>query len=303
METNFDIAILGGGPAGLTAALYARRYGLKTILIGKDIGGTANFAHKIDNYPGFHGSGKSLMRKFYNQALKNGAEIINEEIINIKRDKSFIITATNRKFYAKAVIIALGTQRRKLNIPGEDKFTGKGVSYCATCDAAFFKNKDVAVIGGGDSACKAALLLSGIANKVYMIHRGKKDKCERMIANKLREKSNIEVMNNTTPFKISGKKVVEELIIIGEGRIPSEKKIKVDGVFIEIGGMPASDIAKILGVHMDNQGHIIADESMKTNISGIFAAGDIVKSTLKQIVVAASQGAIAAKSAHDYMIQ
>ncbi|MEK6820215.1 MAG: FAD-dependent oxidoreductase [Nanoarchaeota archaeon] len=298
---EYDICILGAGPGGLSSAIYASRYGLKTLVISKDIGGTAKTADRIENYPGFEGSGEELMEKFHKQAEKFGAEFLDDDIIEVRKEKEFIVTATTKKITARSVIIALGLQRRKLNIPGEDKLLGKGVSYCAVCDGRFFKRKDVAVIGGGDSACKAALLLSDIARKVYFVYRGEKEECESIASKKLRENKNIEFIFNATPFEIRGKDAVKELIIVMPGRIPRQEKIEVDGVFIEIGGMPVSDIVKMLGVKIDREGHILVDENMKTNVRGVFAAGDIVKSKLKQIVVAASQGALAAKSAYDYL--
>jgi len=301
---NYDIAILGGGPAGLAAAIYAARYGLNAILIAKDIGGTANLADKIENYPGFEGSGFELMQKFYKQAKNVGAEFLNDDIINIdKEDGKFIITTTKKRFInIKAVIIALGTQRRKLNVPGEDKFLGKGVSYCATCDGNFFKNKIVAVIGAGDSACKASILLSGIAKKVYIIYRGEIEKCEFDYRSKIKEKNNIQILNNTIPLEIRGKEAVKEIIVDRGGKnLPKEERIKLDGVFIEIGALPVTDIAKMLKIKIDKESYLIVDREMKTNIKGIFAAGDVVKFKLKQVVIAASQGATAAKSAYDYL--
>jgi len=300
---KYDVCILGGGPAGLTAGIYSSRYDMKTILVTREIGGMANLAEKVENYPGFDGSGKDLMKKFYQQAKDYGAKFLNEDIIDIKKVKNeFIVTTNTIKIGVKAVIIALGLQRRKLNIPGEDKFLGKGVSYCATCDANFFKGKDVAVIGGSDSACKASLLLSGIARKVYLTYRGSELRCENIIKKKLIGKKNVEFMYDTTPFEIKGKQAVSELIVIRDGKeIPRQEKISVQGVFIEIGGLPASDIAKMLRVKLDKEEHIIVDKDMSTNIPGVFAAGDIVKSKLKQIIVAASQGAIAAKSTHEYL--
>lgn len=300
---NYDIVILGAGPAGLAAAIYAGRYGFKTVVISRDIGGSANLADKIENYPGYEGSGIDLMLKFFKQAKQQGIEFLNDDILEIKKEKSrFIITATKKIINAKAVIIALGTKRRKLNIPGEDKFFGRGVSYCATCDGAFFKGKTVAVVGGGDAACKAMLLLSNIAEKVYVIYKGNKESCEYAYRKRLEEKKNIEFFYNSTPIEIRGKERVSEFIIEAGGKkIPKEEKIKVDGVFIEIGSLPVSDIAKMLKIKIDKEDYILVNKEMKTDVLGVFAAGDIVKSELKQVVMAASQGAMAAKSAGDYL--
>ena len=180
MDNQFyDLAILGSGPAGLTAAIYSARYNLNTIVLGKSTGGTANLAGKVENWPSFTGSGKELMKGFAKQAKKAGAKIIQEEIDKITKDKNnFKISLKKGEIKAKAIIIALGTENRKLNIPGEKEFLGKGVSYCATCDGMFFKGKTVSVIGGADSAAKAALYLSEIAKKVYIIYRKHEMRCE-----------------------------------------------------------------------------------------------------------------------------
>jgi thioredoxin reductase (NADPH) len=300
---NYDVIILGAGPAGLSAGIYASRYGLKTLIISRDIGGTANLAHTIENYPGYEGSGFELMKRFFEQAKKHGSEFLNDDIIDIKKDKKvFTITTSSRRFLSvKAVIIALGTQRRKLNIPGEDKFLGKGVSYCATCDGNFFKKKIVAVIGGGESACKAVLLLSDLCKKVYLIHRGEIEKCPAE-TKKIRSRKNIEVLSKTIPLEIKGKDRVSNLIIdIGGKKLPREKKIKLEGVFIEVGSLPVSDIAKLLKMKVDKDGFIPVNEHMETNVPGVFSAGDVVRSKMKQVVLSAAQGAIAAKSAHEYL--
>lgn len=303
MIQNYEVVILGAGPAGLSAGIYSARYGLKTLIIGKEIGGMANMAHRVDNYPGFSGSGEKLMKKFHKQAEKLGAEIVNEEIISVSKEKNdFNLTTNKRKITSKALIIAFGTQKRKLNIPGEDEFLGKGVSYCATCDAFFFKNKNVAVIGGGDSGAKAALLLSGIAKKVYMIHRGKTEGCDLHTSKMLRNKKNVKIICNSSPMEIRGKERVTSIVVdMGGKNLPRESELNVDGVFIEIGGLPLSDIARILGIQMDETNYVIADEDMKTNVPGVFAAGDVIKSRMKQIIIAASQGAMAAKSVHEYL--
>ena len=300
---NYDIAILGGGPAGLSAAIYATRYGLSVIVISRDIGGSANLAHQIENYPGYSGSGFDLMQKFFKQAENHGAEFLNDDLIDIKKNKGcFEIVMTGRKICSKSIIIALGTQRRKLNVPGEDKFLGRGVSYCATCDGNFFKNKIVAVIGGGDSACKASILLSEIAKKVYIIYKGEIEKCEMIYRNKIKEKNNIQILNNTIPLEIRGKETVKEIIVDRGGKnLPKEERIRLNGVFIEIGALPVTDIAKLLKIKTDKENYILVDCEMKTNVKGVFAAGDVVKSKLKQVVIAASQGVVAAKSAYDYL--
>ena len=299
---NYEVIILGGGPAGLSAGIYAARYGLKTLVISREIGGTANLAHTIENYPGYEGSGSELMKKFFEQAKKQGSEFLNDDLISIKKtEEGFEITTPSEKISSKAVIIALGTQRRKLNIPGEDKFLGKGVSYCATCDGIFFKNKVVAIIGGGESACKAVLLMSDLCKKVYLIHRGKIEKCPAE-TKKMRSRDNVEILSKTIPLEIKGKNNVSEIIIeVGGNKIPREKKIRVEGVFIEVGSLPVSDIAKLLKMRVDKEGFIPVNEHMETSVPGVFSAGDVVKSKMKQVVLSAAQGAVAAKSAYDFL--
>ena len=296
---HYDVCILGGGPAGLTSAIYSARYGLHTGLITKDIGGMANLAKEIENYPGFSGSGLELMQKFYQQAKNFGTEFLNAELADLNKDKTgFIILLTNGKsVHAKSLIIALGTEKRKLNIENEDKFVGKGVSYCATCDAFFFKNKNVAVLGSGDSACHSALLLSGIAKKVYLIVKGNELKCQLIDKEKMKHEK-IEIFLNTIIKKINGREKVESIEIDKDGK---KLNLDVEGIFIEIGATPLTSIIKKLNIKTDKDNYVLVNEDMETNIKGVFAAGDAIKSKLKQVVVAASQGAIAAKSAYDYL--
>lgn len=299
---HYDVVVLGGGPAGLTAAIYASRYNLKTAVITINIGGMAVLAPRIENYPGFEGSGVELMQRFKVQAEKFGARFLNEEIVEIKKDKEdkgyIIETKTGKCVHTITLIIALGTEKRKLKIPGEDKFLGRGVSHCVTCDGNFFKDKKVVVIGGGNSACGAALMLSNITKKVYVMYRGEDLKCEPISRELIGGKNNIELIYNSNPEEIKGKKKVDEIIYrTDKGK---KEKLKIDGVFIEVGSVPVSFVAEKLGVDIDKEGYVVVDEHMCTNIQGVFAAGDAVKSRLKQVVVAASQGAIAARSAYDF---
>jgi len=297
---HYDVCIVGGGPAGLTAAIYSARYGLHTALVTKNIGGMANLAEKIENYPGFEGSGFELMKKFSEQAEKFGAELLNAEVGDLKKDKTgFIIEITNGKvIHSKTIIVALGTEKRKLEIPGEEEFLGKGVSYCATCDANFFKNKVVGVIGGSDSAAKSAILLSKVAKKVYVFYRKSELRCQKVEKDKISKEKNIEIICNAVPVKIGGDNVVSEIEI----KLNEKKKvIKLDGVFVEIGTSPVTAVVKKLGIKVDKEDYIIVNDNMETNVKGVFASGDAVKSKLKQVVVAAAQGAIAAKSAYDFV--
>lgn len=296
---NYDILIIGAGPAGLTAGLYSARNGLKVGIISKDIGGTANFILRIENWPGYSGSGAKLMKEFYEQVKKYNIDFIIEEVDSIeKKNKEFIVKTKKQEFGCKSVIIATGTERKKLKIPGEVEFLGKGVSYCATCDSFFFKNKDVAIIGGSDCATTSALALSDISKKVYLIYRGEKLKCENINEERLKKKENVEIFYNSFPLEILGKEKVNEIKIMSENK---KKNIKVDGIFIEIGSSPLAEFAKNLNLKMDEGKFIDVNENMRTSVEGVYAAGDVTYHKLKQVVVSASQGAIAAKSAYDWL--
>src|SRR3989344_5528716 len=240
---------------------------------------------------------------YHEQALKFGARFLHEEIIKVlndKKDNGFIIeTKTGKHIHTKSIILALGTERRKLKIPGENEFLGKGVSPCVTCDGAFFKNKDVVVIGGGNAACGAALMLSNIANKVYLMYRGEDLKCEPISKEQIGRKKNIEIIYNANPEEIKGDKIVNELVY--KTNKNKKVKLKVDGVFIEIGSVPATLVAQNLGVITDKEGYVDVNAHMETNIKGVYAAGDAIKGKLKQVVISAGQGALAAKSAYDFV--
>ncbi|MCX6749109.1 MAG: FAD-dependent oxidoreductase [Candidatus Pacearchaeota archaeon] len=290
---EYDLCIVGAGPAGLAAGIYAARYKLNAVIIGKELGGRANYPERIENYPGFIGTGIDLMKKMISQTKHFGVEILNQEVLSIeKSNQGFKLNSEKESFHSKAVIIASGSEKKKLGIKGESELTGRGVSYCSTCDAFFFKKKDVVVVGGGEAAAKTALFLSTIANKVYLIYRGDKLKC--CDKEKRELKSKVEVIYNSQVKEIQGKEQVESIIL------DNKRKIKVSGVFIEIGSVPVLDLVEKLGVKGD-ENYILVNQDMSTNIPGIFAAGDVTKTRLKQVVVAASQGAIAAKSAYDYL--
>jgi thioredoxin reductase (NADPH) len=295
---EYDVVIMGAGPAGLTAAIYATRYGMKTMVISRDVGGKANWAHKIENYPGFEGNGKELMDKFHEQAKGFGAEFMNDEIIGLgKEGKLFrVVTASGKNIDGKTLIIAYGVKQKKLGIKGEEEFLGKGVSECVACDGRFFKGKKVAVIGRANAVCTSSNILTSFAKKVYVVLE--KAECEKFLKDKITGKDNVEILENATPLEIKGKDSVEAIVLeVGK----KKKEIKLDGVFIEVEAVPASEIARILGVKIDENSNIIVNQDMETNVPGIFAAGDAVKSKLKQIVVASGYGATAARSAYDYI--
>lgn len=295
----YDLIILGTGPAGLTASLYASRYGLKTISIGKSLGGTANYAAEVDNYPSFMGTGAELMNELKEHAEKFDSEIVNEEIISVEKDKEgFLVKCKKNEYKGKAIVIALGTERKKLNISGEKELLGRGVSYCATCDGFFFKNKVVGVIGGRDGCANSALMLSELAKKVYLIYRGDSLRCTPIYRKRLHEHKKVEILLNAVPKEIIGREKVESFVVDIKGE---KKEIKLEGVFIEAGSVPLTEIVKNLGIDFDKEGYILTNNRQETNIGGIYAAGDITNSSLKQIITACSQGAVAVSSAFEWL--
>ncbi len=303
----YELVIIGIGPAGLAASIYASRFRIKHLLIGKELGGAMALASSVENYPGFEKiSGLELAEKMAIQVKNLGGEIITDEIIKIeKENNSFLLeTALGKKLRAKTIIVATGTMRKKLNVPGENEYLGKGVSYCSTCDAAFFKNKVVAVIGGANAAAMGAVHLSEFAQKVYLIYRGENLRAEPIWIERIMENPKIEVIYKTNVEEILGDGVKVNAVNL-DTPYKGGRNLAVDGVFIEIGGIPGVDLVKPLGVKIDEKGFIKVDFNMSTNIPGVFAAGDVASSAgeLQQIVTAVSEGAIAATSVYRYLRQ
>ncbi len=239
------------------------------------------------------------MKKVYEQAKKYNLNFVIQEIKNIEKEKSgFVIDAEKDKIKAKAIIIALGTKRKKLNIKGEQDLLGRGVSYCVACDAFFFKDKTIAVIGGSNCAATSALALSNTARKVYVVYRGKKLRCEDINSKKIEQKKNVEPIYNALPTEIKGKEKVESLVIMQSKK---KREIEVSRVFIEIGAEPLTNVFKGLGPKLDRENYILVDSEIKTNTERVFAAGDITSREIEQIVIAASDGAIAAHFAYKYL--
>lgn len=291
----YDLIIIGSGPAGLTAGLYAARYKLNTLIIGEVSGGLASEAVEIWNFPSYNKiTGLELMQKMENQVKRLGAEIKNEAVKNIEKTSSgFSVETDSKRYKAKNIILATGREKRKLGLKDEGKFLGKGVSYCATCDSAFFKDKITGVIGGGNSALTAALLLSKFSSKVYIIYR--KDKFFRPIpqwVDEVKKNKKIEILFNTEVTKLEGKDFLEAV------RLNTGKKLELQGLFIEIGATPASVLAKKLGVKLNEYKFIIVNKKQETNVKGIFACGDVTDNILKQIITACGEGAIAAFEAY-----
>jgi len=295
----YDVAIIGAGPAGMSAAIYSSRYNLKTIIFDPQSGGVANWAHEIENYPGFEKiEGIELMSKFRKQAEIHGTEFVDDTIKDIIKEKEIFVVKTERKtFNSKTVILATGTQKRKLNIPTEEKYAGKGVSYCATCDGALFRDKITCIIGGSNAAAMSALLLAEYSKKVYLIYRGSESelKADPIRISQMKKNKKISLIFKTEVKEIKGKVFVESITLT------NGQEIKTDGVFVEIGSVPSTYLAQKLGLNLSNQGYILVDNLMSTNIAGIFACGDIIEKKLKQIVTATSEGAIAAHGAYNYI--
>lgn len=299
MKKSYDVLIIGAGPAGLTSALYSARNGLKVGVITKEVGGTANSILLLENWPGFKGKGVELMKQFYEQVKEYPVEFILEEVVDLeKKGKEFVIKTDKQEITSKAVIISTGTERRKLNLKNEKEFIGKGVSYCVTCDSFFFKGKIVGVVGGSDCATTSALALSDIAKKVYLFYRKDKLRCEKVTEDKINSKKNIEVVYNSVPKELNGEGKLENIKLDVGGKL---KDFKIDGLFVEVGALPLTKLSQSLGLKLDKDNYIIVDEEMNTSVKGIFAAGDVTHHKLKQVVVASGQGAIAAKSAYDYL--
>lgn len=303
----YNLIIIGTGPAGLAASIYASRYGTKHLIIGALKGGTASEAYIIENYPGYKSiSGKELMEKFIGHAKSYQPEILSAEISNIKKKKGIfeIKTNLNKTFKAKTLILSVGTNYRRLLVPGEKEFLGRGVSYCFTCDGPLFKNKVVAVIGGGDSALTAALFLAKQSKKIYLIHRRKDFRGQVIWQKKVDQNKKIVKILANQIKEIKGHNLVEE-IVLGEP-YQGKKRLKVNGLFIEIGVQPISKglfLDPPLKLKKNKAGYIITDHLMQTNIPGLFAAGDITgpPDKLRQIVTAAAEGAIAATGAQRFL--
>lgn len=297
----FDLIIIGSGPAGLTASIYASRYKLKHIIIGEEIGGQIMKASRIENWPGEESiSGVGLTEKIRKQAENLGAEIVNIGVDAIEKtaDGFKVVTDDERIFETKTIIFALGMKPRKMNLPKEDDFIGKGISYCATCDAMFFKNKDVVVIGGGDSAATAALHLAEFANSVQLLYKNGTKIFEPAWEERMLENGKITLESFENVLEIVGESKIEGIVYEIQGG--QRKELKVQGIFIEIGSTPGAVIAKDLGVETDEQGFIVVRANQSTNIEGVFAAGDITTASNKfrQIITAAAEGAIAAEGAY-----
>lgn len=292
----YDVIIAGAGPAGLTAAIYAARGGLSTLVLERAFsGGQMAISHTIENYPGFTEDmpGSLLANNMHLQAEKMGAEIRNEDIksVSLEGPEKKVITSKG-EYTGRTVILAMGATPRKLGIPGEEQFIGSGVSYCATCDGAFFKGSDVAVIGGGNTALEDALYLAKFCPKIYLVHRRDKFRAQRALVRTAEQTENIEFVLDSVPEEIRGE-FTADTVVVKNTKTGETRDLAVKGVFVAVGQQPTTALVKGI-VNLTEAGYIDADEDCRTNIDGVFCAGDIRRKQVRQIVTAAADGAVAA---------
>lgn len=305
MSEYHEAIIIGGGPAGLTAGLYLMRAGINTLLLEKVLpGGTPLNTGRVENYPGFPEgvSGRELMDKFAAHAKAFGLPV--KEFAEVESlshgEDHFIIKTSDGLYESMGIIVATGTEPKKMGIPGEAEFVGRGVSYCATCDGMFFKNLDVAVIGGGDAAIEEGLLLANIARKVYVIHRRNALRAQKILQDRVFKNSKIEFLWNKKPIEIVGKTQVEN-IVVEDTQTQAKSSINVSGVFLYIGSTPNTGFLGRLA-EVDEGGFIVTDEELATKTKGLFIAGDVRKKTLRQIATSVGDGALAAVNLEKYIL-
>ncbi len=304
MSHDYECVIVGGGPAGLTAGIYCARAKIKTLLIEKEnLGGQIALTDLVENYPGFPDgiSGKELTQRMKKQAEKFGLNIMKNEAINLYMEGEKKIVTLKDKVDIKtlSVILTLGVKHRKLNVPGEQELINKGVSYCATCDGPLFEGMDVAVIGGGDSAVQESLFLTKFCRRVFLVHRRDKLRAREYLQERMFSNEKIIFLPNRIVKRIEGKDFVERIILFNKEK-ETDEELKVNGVFIFIGMEPNTDIVKGK-INLDERGYIITDERMRTNIKGVFAAGDCRSGSTGQVAVAVGEGCIAGIEAEAYL--
>ena len=302
MNKNHELAIIGAGAAGCTAAIYAGRSGVKTVVFDRGSGGGLMFtAPKIENYPGFKEiTGMELATRFVEHARRYADIHMGEEVKNIKKTNDVFLIETDKDIYeVKAVILSTGSNPRKLGVDGEEKLAGKGVSYCATCDGFFFRGKKVAVVGGGNTAAEEAIYLTKFAEKVYLVHRRDKLRADKILQKRLLNNKKIEVIWDTVPERIYGNNQVKG-VILKNVKSNETKEKECAGVFIFVGVKPNTDFVKGW-IDVDEKGFILTNEKMETSREGVFACGDVRSNLMKQVVVACSEGAQAAFMAGKYL--
>lgn len=316
LSTDYDVVVVGLGPAGLSAALYTARYMLKTLVIGETMGGQLSMAGVIDDYPGLPEiQASDLVARFRAHVEKHGVDILVDRVEDIRRiDEQGlfeIVTRTGKRFYSRAVILAVGLRRRKLGAVGEDEFAGRGVSYCTVCDIPFFKGKRVVIVGGGNSGVTGAIHALAYASKIYLVTRGDRLRAfpvyvERLMTYRESEPDKIEIIYNSTVTEIGGREHVEYAIVTNL-KTGEKRRIDVEGVFVEIGNEPPVDFFKKIGLETDERGLVVVRPGGYTNIEGIFAAGDCAggpyKYYFQQIITSAAEGAAAADAVFKWIIQ
>lgn len=307
----YDLIIVGSGVAGMAASVYASRYKINHLIFGETPGGQGMLAGTVENYPGYVSiPGPELMQKFIEQVGHYNVKIQQEKVGGLAKIASpptsgFEVKTSKEKYQTKSLILAMGASYRHLNIPGEEKFIGKGISYCTNCDAPFFKEKTVAVIGGGDAAVTGALHVASFAQKVFIIHRRDEFRAEPAWVEKMRQNKKIEETLSNEVTEIKGQEKVERIVL--KNPYKDKTVLPVEGVFIEVGQVPSSTLVKQLGVELNEQGYVKVNPSMATNVSGVFAAGDLAAIEggilFRQFVTSAADGARAAASVYQYLHQ
>ena len=298
----YDTIIIGSGPAGMTAAIYAARREMNALVIGKEMGGQLVWASEIENYPGFKSiNAFELIQKMQDQVSSLGVEIKNGDIKKIEQqdDKTFKVYTSKEVYKTRTLIVAMGLSPRRLAIKGEEELSGKGVSYCANCDGPFYRDKIVSVIGGGNSALDAAEIMSKIAKKVYLIHRRDEFRAFNALVNEVKERDNIELILNSTPKEFIGEEKLEKMLV-ENSETKELREIDLDGAFIEIGRIAHTDLLKGL-IDRNEKKELVVDNLTRTRTEGLFACGDVTQVEYKQITIAMGQATISALSAYQYL--
>lgn len=295
-----DLIIIGSGMSGMAAAIYAGRFGMKTLIIGELPGGTITLTHLVENYPGYKSlSGLELAEHLQEHVKDIGVETKMGKVTEVSRegdDGPFTLTtATGETLQTKTVLLATGTEHRKLGVPGEKELANKGVSYCATCDGPMFKDKVVAIVGGSDSAVKESLLLAKYASQVYIVYRKEEVRAEPINKKRMEEANNIEVINNTNITEILGENSVEKV------KFDTGNELECQAVFIEIGRLPRTELAEQMGIEMNDKKEVIINKASETNIPGFFSAGDCTDTDWKQAIIGVAEGCMAAYSSYQYI--
>ena len=303
MEKQYDLVIIGSGPAGLAAAIYAQRAKLDTLVIEKEMmsGGQVLTTYEVDNYPGLPGiGGYDLGLKFREHADQLGAAFAEDDVVRIEdQGKIKRVVCEHETYESRALILATGAVHRKLGIPGEEELAGMGVSYCATCDGAFFRGKDVAIVGGGNTALEDALYLANVCRTVYLVHRRDAFRGEKALADRVRQKENIKIQYDSAVSKIRGESAVSS-VLLENTKTGAQQELPVSAVFVAIGLIPENEIFS-RQLPLDDNGYFVAGEDCKTPLEGVFVAGDCRSKLLRQIITAAADGAVAGYQAAAYV--